>query len=93
LGKQQDYREDARKWVALCEQRYQGSASTFFPLLIARRWLSALEREPIDIDEIAAIVREAEARQNNFDIAFHAFCNDLRSMYQALWQERLSQAP
>jgi hypothetical protein len=56
--------------------------------------LVALERDQLDIDEIAQIVHEAEFWQQNwsqrpFDVGFYGFCNDLRRMYKELWQEHL----
>jgi hypothetical protein len=84
------YREEARKWLSLCEQRYEGCADDFLPLALARRWQRALDREPLDVDEIAATVREAESKKNNFDVSFHAFANTLRRIYREIWEERLS---
>ena len=89
MSKQHEYLGDAREWLALCETRYKRADVTFIPLVIARRWLRALEREPLDMDEVLTIVRDAEMKQNDFDVAFHGFSNDLRGMQRVLAQELL----
>jgi len=83
------YREDAIKNLELFEKRFEGAGDEFLPLSIARRWARVFQNEPIDMDELARIVREAEKEQNRYEIAFYAFCNDMRRIYHDLWEDFL----
>ena len=87
----EDYRRDAASWLALCEQRYAGD-SGYLPLVLARRWATALERDPVDMDELLAITREAAQQgATEFDVAFHCWCNDVVTQQQNLREAWLAQ--
>jgi hypothetical protein len=86
----QGYRKDAIERLELYRKRYQGQDSGFTPLNIAQRWLNAIEREEIDLDEIASVMHEAEQDKDRYDIAFYTFCNEMRKIYRALWEDFLN---
>ena len=88
----QQYRDDAIKNLELYEMRYKRQDDNFVPRKTARRWSQALNGKDIDLDEIASILREAEQDRDLYDIAFHAFCNDMRQIYRALWEDFLNRS-
>jgi hypothetical protein len=88
----EEYRADAIRQVKLSEARYADEADNYLPTVIARRWARAFEGEEVDLDEIANVLRDAEKEKNNYDLVFHAFCNDMRKMYRVLWQDFLSRS-
>jgi len=79
-----NYREDAAQWLQLSEARYKGNDVNFPPLRLARSWLRAFDSAPVNLEEIASILREAEPQKDQYDLAFHAFCNDMRTIYREL---------
>lgn len=87
----QQLRDEAVERVRQYETRYAGLGEDFVPLVIARRWARAFEGDEVGFDEIASIMREAEAEKEHHDIAFYGFCNDMQKIYRSLWQESLSQ--
>jgi len=80
----EQYRAEAICRVELYEKRYQGCDERFPPLSLARRWARVFQTLPIDMDEVARIMRDAEKEQNNHDVAFYAFCNEIRRIYHDL---------
>jgi hypothetical protein len=86
----QEYRKEAIERLELYRMRYQGQDSSFVPLNIAQRWLNAFESEEVDLDEIASIMREAEKDKDRYDIAFYTFCNEMRKIHRALWEDFLT---
>jgi hypothetical protein len=81
----QVYRKDAIERLELFKKRYRGQETSFVPLDMARRWLEAFAGDEVDMDEIASLMREGEKVKDRYDIAFHAFCNDMREIYNELW--------
>ena len=83
------YRDDAIKHLQLSEQKYKGQEQSSVPLAIARRWAHAFAGREVSLDEIVTILREAEREKNQHGLTFHAFCNDMRRIYESLMQDSL----
>jgi hypothetical protein len=85
-----DERKTAKQRVDLFRSRFRESGEQFFPLQIALRWEQAVCAEPIDFDSMKEILDSAKIRQNEFDIVFFTFCNDMQSIIRQLWRASLN---
>ena len=84
------YRKDALERLESFKQRFEGKSDDFPPIKFARLWFEAFDKNELNINEIASIMREAEEHQDRYDILFHMFCNDMKEIYRSLWNDFLN---
>jgi len=84
------YRKDALERLESSKQRFKGETEDFPPIKFARLWFEAFDKNELDINQIADIMREAEKYQSRYDILFFMFCNDMKEIYHSIWEEFLN---
>jgi len=74
----------ARERVAGYRRRFRDADESFFPLQIAIAWSNALDEQPPDVARLKGIAATALQRQEEFEIAFFTFCNEMERFCQDL---------
>lgn len=67
----------AQQRMELFQSRFKGQDDTFDPICLARSWLDAVMKVELNPLELVQIRDEAKSMQNQFDIGFFTFCNDI----------------
>jgi hypothetical protein len=84
------YRADAVRTVEQFRRRYHEGGNRELYLGIAQRWSDALHRKELDPNEFSELIRDAERYRFQADIAFLGFINDMRKIYNRLWEQDLT---
>jgi hypothetical protein len=75
-------RDKSRQREERFRSRYGADASK--PMLLAQRWRTALESEPLDWTDLSAIREDARLLKRDADVALFGFINELERSFTLL---------